>query len=55
MITMLGQVAEHGSAAQAAAARDLINRLAAAPGSAELRAAASALVDAFLHDPYLTR
>lgn len=52
---MLAHVAEHGAPAHAAAARDLIERLRVEPQSPQLDAAARALIDAFLHDPYLTR
>ena len=55
MFSMLRQVAEHGAPAQAARARELLAELARAPDSAEVLTSARALVDAFLHDPYLTR
>jgi hypothetical protein len=53
---MLQQVIDHGGPAQAARARELLAALRTGEGaSAEVLAAAQALVDAFLHDPYLTR
>lgn len=52
---MLRHIVEHGAPAQAARAREMLAELARAPDSAELLRSARALVDAFLHDPYLTR
>ena len=52
---MLHRVADHGGPAQSAQARRLLAELADDPDSAELQTAARALVEAYLHDPYLTR
>jgi mannose/cellobiose epimerase-like protein (N-acyl-D-glucosamine 2-epimerase family) len=51
----LTEVAERGQPAHAAEAARLIERLAADPDDAQARAAAAALVDAYLNDPYLIR
>ena len=52
---MLQQVAAHGGPAQAARARLLIDDLQAHPDDPESQQAARALIEAFLHDPYLVR
>jgi phage gp36-like protein len=51
----LQELVDHGQPAHAAAAARLLARLAADPDDAEALADAAALVDAYLHDPYLTR
>ena len=55
MSAMLQHVIEHGGPAQAARAGELQRQLQVDPASAELKRAAAALVDTFLHDPYLSR
>jgi hypothetical protein len=52
---MLRQVVDHGGPAQAARARELLAELEQHPADPDLLRAAAALVDAYLHDPYLTR
>jgi hypothetical protein len=51
----LTAIAERGQPAYAAEAARLRAMVVAAPADAAARAAAVALVDAVLHDPYLTR
>jgi hypothetical protein len=55
MLSLLQQIVEHGAPAQAVRARELLAELARAPDSDEALRSARALVDAFLHDPHLTR
>jgi hypothetical protein len=55
MEAMLRHIVEHGSPAQADLARELVAALAEAPDSRAVQRSAAALIDAFLHDPYLTR
>jgi hypothetical protein len=55
MLSLLQHVIDHGAPAQAARAREIAAALTRDPDSAELRRAARELIDAFLHDPYLTR
>jgi len=52
---MLQHIAERGAPAQATHARALLDALSRAPRSAELQRSAEALIEAYLHDPYLTR
>lgn len=51
----LDEVIRRGAPALAAAARRLQAALAADPDDPATRAAADALIDAYLNDPYLTR
>ena len=53
--TMLQHIVKRGAPAQAAHARALLEAQASAPESEELRRSAEALIEAYLHDPYLTR
>ncbi len=59
LIAALQQVIESGQPAHAARARELVAALSAGPGEPgsppETTAAAHELLDAYLHDPYLTR
>ncbi len=55
MLSLLQHVIDHGAPAQAARAREIAAGLTRHPDSEELRRAARELVDAFLHDPHLTR
>jgi hypothetical protein len=55
MRTRLQEVIERGQPAHVAEARRLLGLLEEAPDDQEIRAAAAALVDAYLNDPYLTR
>jgi mannose/cellobiose epimerase-like protein (N-acyl-D-glucosamine 2-epimerase family) len=51
----LQEIVDRGQPAHAAEAARLLWRLTTDPGDAEALADAAALVDAYLHDPYLTR
>jgi hypothetical protein len=51
----LREILERGQPAHAAEAARLLARLAADPGDARAMSDGAALVDAYLHDPYLTR
>ena len=51
----LRDVAEHGQPAHASHARRLLETLTETPGDPTARADAAALVEAYLHDPYLFR
>ncbi len=51
MRSLLLEVADKGAPAQAARARELLTQLDTPAGQEE----AGLLIDAFLHDPYLTR
>jgi hypothetical protein len=51
----LQEIVDRGQPAHAAEASALLARLAADPVDAAALADADALVDAYLHDPYLTR
>lgn len=51
----LEDVVAHGAPAQAEQARQLLERYAAEGVDQDVDAAAAALVDAYLNDPYLTR
>jgi hypothetical protein len=55
MRALLHQIIEHGQPAAAAQAKQLLSRIEADPDDADARADAEALVDAYLHDPHLTR
>lgn len=55
MMPLLQHVIEHGAPAQAARAREVAEALERNPDSEELRRSADALIEAYLHDPYLTR
>jgi hypothetical protein len=54
-LARLEDVVAHGAPAQAAHARQLLERYAAEGAGPELDADAERLVDAYLNDPYLTR
>ena len=51
----LTEIIEKGAPAQAAKARELLDRMATAPDDASIHAQTDALFDAYLHDPYLTK
>jgi mannose/cellobiose epimerase-like protein (N-acyl-D-glucosamine 2-epimerase family) len=51
----LQEIIDRGQPAHAAEAARLLARLATDPDDAQSLADAAALVDAYLHDPYLTR
>ena len=55
MNTGLDDVVERGGPAQQAAARLIMAAVEAQGQTAELVGAAEALIDAYLHDPHLTR
>lgn len=55
LLTHLHEVAESGSPAQISEARTLIGALASSPDDPSCRQTARLLVNAYLHDPYLTR
>ena len=55
MITMLQHIVDRGAPAQASRARALLDELAANADSPQARRDAAALIEAFLHDPVLTR
>lgn len=51
----LEEVARKGAPAQATKARELLARIAGDPTDSSAIAETDALVDAYLHDPYLTK
>jgi hypothetical protein len=51
----LTEIIEKGAPAQAAKARELLDRIAGDPTDSSAIAEIDALVDAYLHDPYLTK
>ena len=51
----LQEIVDRGQPAHAVEAARLLARLAADPSDARAMSDAAALVDAYLHDPYLTR
>jgi hypothetical protein len=55
MMSLLQHIIEHGAPAQAARAREVASALVRDPDSQELRRTADALIESYLHDPYLTR
>lgn len=55
LLTHLREVAESGSPAQICEARALLGALASSPDDPRCQETARLLVDAYLHDPYLTR
>ena len=55
MRELLREIVDRGQPAQAQAAAALLERLAANPDDGSAQSAAAALLQAYLHDPYLTR
>jgi len=51
----LEEVVKRGAPAQAAKARELLDRMAGDPTDSSAITETDALVDAYLHDPYLTK
>ena len=55
MQALLEQIADRGAPAYAVRARELLDRAANESKSPQLHEAIEALIDAYLHDPYLVR
>jgi hypothetical protein len=54
-LVMLREIQRNGAVAQVNHAGELLTRIAANPNDLELKEEASALYEAYLHDPYLTK
>lgn len=51
----LAEVESQGAPAQSSRATELLSRIAADPNDQSAQLEASVLIDAYLHDPYLTK